>query len=319
VGKSALAVAISGALGRPLMRLDAAGVQDKYMGESEKHVRRAFVAARRMGAVLLIDEADTLVSRRSSAQSGIEQCRNSTVNQLIQELNSHDGVVILASNLRDSYDPALASRLTDVHVPAPDSALRQRLWRRKLAGTAFIGPADDAWLAELDGKVAQANLPSEQPFTARDIERVVCMAVQSAAIAAIGPLQFGRREIEHLLEEHLRERQASAKGHNPEADLQAMASVLAAVMAQDATLLQALGDALDHTAAIDPKADRDPRTTLTQVRELALQQGRTFERQLRNRLEALQQAGMPEAASVAAARVFAEQMRATVRARPAQG
>ena len=315
VGKTTMAQAIAHALGRPLWRLDAATVLCQYVGESEKNLRSAFSEARRQGAVLFIDEADTLVARRVPAQQSGEMAHNGLVNQLIQLLDAHDGVVVLASNLRESYDPALARRVLDVHVPAPDAALRKRLWRRLLAVPALTEPVDDAWLTDLDAAVDQAQLSEAEPFTAADMK-----AVRAAAVAAVGRAnpaqdawQITCRDIERGLEAHLDARAAADRAKQaPDANAKALASVIELVMAGDGKLIELVDGAFEASDAAAPALLLDAHSELIRRRKVVREQWRTVRGLIGDRLQALRYAGLPQRADVDACLAFADAMQATM-------
>ncbi len=128
-GKTFAARAVAGALGLDLWRVDLSAVTSKYIGETEKNLRRLFDAADAGGAVLLFDEADALFGRRSEVRDSRDRYANLEVSYLLQRLESYRGVALLTSNLAGSIDSAFLRRLRFVvEFPFPDREARARIW-----------------------------------------------------------------------------------------------------------------------------------------------------------------------------------------------
>jgi hypothetical protein len=129
-GKTMAASVIARRLGLDLYKIDLAGLVSKYIGETEKNLDRIFAAARASNAILFFDEADALFGKRSEVKDAHDRYANVEVAYLLQKLEDHDGVVILASNLKRNIDDAFARRLHYVvDFPQPDAAQREQLWR----------------------------------------------------------------------------------------------------------------------------------------------------------------------------------------------
>jgi hypothetical protein len=129
-GKTLSASVIAREIGLELYRIDLASIVSKYIGETEKNLGRIFDAARRANVMLFFDEADALLGRRSEVKDAHDRYANIEVAYLLQKMEEHDGVVILASNLAKNIDQAFSRRLHYVlEFPRPDAPLRERLWR----------------------------------------------------------------------------------------------------------------------------------------------------------------------------------------------
>ncbi|HSP15308.1 MAG TPA: ATP-binding protein [Thermoanaerobaculia bacterium] len=129
-GKTICAEAIAHSLGRKLLVVDYAEVESMWMGETPKNVVAAFRSATEHNAVLFFDEADAIASRRA-AGSRLPQDReaNITVNVLLRELESFNGVVIFATNLAANFDPAFERRIrAHVRFEMPGAEERERIW-----------------------------------------------------------------------------------------------------------------------------------------------------------------------------------------------
>jgi SpoVK/Ycf46/Vps4 family AAA+-type ATPase len=149
-GKTMTAAVIANGLGLELYRIDLASVVSKYIGETEKNLDRIFEAARRSNGILLFDEADALLGKRSEVKDAHDRYANIEVAYLLQKMEEHDGVVILATNLSKNLDQAFARRMHYVvDFPRPDKALRERLWLGMFpAETPLASDIDFRFLAE---------------------------------------------------------------------------------------------------------------------------------------------------------------------------
>ncbi|MCB1928967.1 MAG: ATP-binding protein [Rhodocyclaceae bacterium] len=130
-GKTMAAGILARSLQLDLQRIELAAVVSKYIGETEKNLDRAFAAARTANALLFIDEADALFGKRSEVKDAHDRYANVEIAYLLQKMEDHDGVVILATNLARNIDDAFSRRMQFVvEFPTPDVASRERLWRR---------------------------------------------------------------------------------------------------------------------------------------------------------------------------------------------
>jgi SpoVK/Ycf46/Vps4 family AAA+-type ATPase len=132
-GKSMAAEVIANHLRLDLHRIDLSTVVDKYIGETEKNLRRLFDAAESGGAILFFDEADALFGKRSQVKDAHDRYANIEVNYLLQRMESFTGLAILATNMRSALDPAFLRRLRFVITfPYPDVDQRRAIWARVL-------------------------------------------------------------------------------------------------------------------------------------------------------------------------------------------
>jgi ATPase family associated with various cellular activities (AAA) len=154
VGKTMAAEAIAKALSLDLYVVDLARVTSKYIGETEKNLRRIFDAAEAGGCVLFFDEADALFGKRSEVKDSHDRYANAEISYLLQRMESFSGLAILATNLKSHLDTAFLRRIRAiVDFPIPDAEMRLALWRRALPETAPQAGIDFAGLArhELTG------------------------------------------------------------------------------------------------------------------------------------------------------------------------
>jgi len=121
---------IANDLGLELYKIDLSQVVSKYIGETEKNMDKLFTEARAGNAILFFDECDALFGKRTTVQDAHDRYANIEIAYLLQKLDEHDGLTILASNLRQNLDAAFTRRLTFiVEFPFPDDDSRRRIWQ----------------------------------------------------------------------------------------------------------------------------------------------------------------------------------------------
>lgn len=149
-GKTFAAEVLAQSLGLALYRIDLSAVVSKYIGETEKNLRRLFDAAEALGAVLLFDEADALFGKRSEVRDSHDRYANIEVSYLLQRMEAYCGIAILTTNHKAALDTAFARRLRFVvHFPFPDTAQREAIWRTTFPAGVPLGQLDYARLANL--------------------------------------------------------------------------------------------------------------------------------------------------------------------------
>jgi SpoVK/Ycf46/Vps4 family AAA+-type ATPase len=104
---------------------------NKYIGETEKNLRRLFDAAEDGGAILFFDEADALFGKRSEVKDSHDRYANIEINYLLQRMEAFQGLAILATNAKSALDPAFVRRLRFiVDFPYPGPVERRAIWER---------------------------------------------------------------------------------------------------------------------------------------------------------------------------------------------
>ena len=143
-GKTMSAAIIAAELGLDLWRIDLAATVSKYIGETEKNLDRLFSAAGVGNAILFFDEADALFGKRSEVKDSHDRYANVEIAYLLQRLEDHPGIVILATNLSRNLDAAFLRRLPFViEFPLPDVAAREALWRKAIPPRAPLAASVD--------------------------------------------------------------------------------------------------------------------------------------------------------------------------------
>lgn len=132
-GKTRAALAVAREVGKPLFKVDYSAVISKYLGDTAKHIKTAFAAAREAGAVLFFDEADSLLSKRVPTGESCSTSINQNRNTLMQELDGFDGVVVVTTNLFENYDDAILRRIQrHIKFDLPNAEMRLELLRMHL-------------------------------------------------------------------------------------------------------------------------------------------------------------------------------------------
>jgi hypothetical protein len=149
-GKTMAAEVIANDLRLNLYRIDLSGVVSKYIGETEKNLRKLFDAAEQGGAILLFDEADALFGKRSEVKDSHDRYANIEVNYLLQRMEAFTGLAILATNMKSALDPAFMRRLRFVvNFQFPSVQERRRIWERALPAQTPVDALDFGRLAKL--------------------------------------------------------------------------------------------------------------------------------------------------------------------------
>lgn len=130
-GKTMAAEVLANELRLDLYRIDLSAVISKYIGETEKNLRRIFDAAETGGAILLFDEADAIFGKRTQVKDSHDRHANVEVSYLLQRMEAYQGLAILTTNLKESLDQAFLRRIRFiVKFPYPDAASRAKIWER---------------------------------------------------------------------------------------------------------------------------------------------------------------------------------------------
>jgi SpoVK/Ycf46/Vps4 family AAA+-type ATPase len=195
-GKTLAAHALASHLGKLILPASYAQIESKFLGDGPKNIEALFFAAARDQAVLFIDEADSLLSKRlTNVTQGSEQATNSMRSQLLVCLEQFRGVVIFSTNLIESYDRAFETRLRHVHFPMPDEVSRREIWRKHLPEQL-----------PLESDVSLDRLAQTDEVCGRDIKNAVIDA--ALRVARADRKAVGMEDLEKALDRIKTERQA---------------------------------------------------------------------------------------------------------------
>jgi hypothetical protein len=181
-GKTMAAEVVAAAVGLPLFKIDLSGVVSKYIGETEKNLARIFHEAKAANAILFFDEADALFGKRTEVSDAHDRYANIETSYLLQKLDEHEGLVLLASNLRANLDDAFTRRIRYVvEFPFPDTEHRRRIWASHI-------PAEVPLCEDIDF----ATLARDFAVAGGSIKNIV---LNAAFLAAADGRRLGARHI----------------------------------------------------------------------------------------------------------------------------
>jgi SpoVK/Ycf46/Vps4 family AAA+-type ATPase len=130
-GKTMAAEILSNELDLDFYKIDLSCVVSKYIGETEKNLAGIFKEAETANAVLFFDEADALFGKRSEVKDAHDRYANIEINYLLQKMEEHEGIIILASNFRKNIDEAFTRRMHfSLEFPFPDEEYRLHIWKK---------------------------------------------------------------------------------------------------------------------------------------------------------------------------------------------
>lgn len=139
-GKTESVLQIARQTGRDVMRIEIAGLKDKWVGQSEKNIKGVFFRYKELckncetTPILFFNEADAIFgTRMEKAESSVDKMNNSIQNIILQEMEDFEGIMIATTNLTGSFDPAFERRfLFKVEFKKPELEVKAKIWRSML-------------------------------------------------------------------------------------------------------------------------------------------------------------------------------------------
>jgi DNA polymerase III delta prime subunit len=152
-GKTLTAMIIGKNTGRDVFRIDLSMVVSKFIGETEKNLSQLFERARNKNWILFFDEADALFGKRTNVRDAHDKYANQEVAFLLQRIENHNGLVILASNFKSNIDEAFIRRFQLViYFPLPTAGERLQLWQKTLPSNVGIKLPSESDLSSIARK-----------------------------------------------------------------------------------------------------------------------------------------------------------------------
>ena len=192
-GKTMAAEVMAHALQLDLYKIDLSGVVNKYIGETEKNLAKIFHEAEASNAILFFDEADALFGKRTKISDAHDRYANIETSYLLQRMEAYEGIVILATNLRENMDEAFTRRIKFiVDFPFPDATSRKLIWQTHFPHeTPVSADLDYDWLAQ------------QFQITGGNIKNIVlsaafCAAANGGTVDMTHVLHGTRREFEKI-------------------------------------------------------------------------------------------------------------------------
>ncbi len=147
-GKTMAAEILAIELDLPMYRIDLSQVVNKYIGETEKSLKRLFDAADATDIILFFDEADSLFGKRTEVRDAHDRYANLEISYLLERMERFKGLAILATNRKKDLDEAFLRRLRFiVDFPMPDEAQRRKIWLQVTPKTVDTSEIDFHFLA----------------------------------------------------------------------------------------------------------------------------------------------------------------------------
>ncbi|MCP4216790.1 MAG: ATP-binding protein, partial [bacterium] len=130
-GKTMAAEIVANELKLDFYKIDLSCIVSKYIGETEKNLGKIFKEAETSNCILFFDEADALFGKRSEVKDSHDRYANIEINYLLQKMEEHEGIVILATNFRKNIDDAFSRRMHfALDFPFPDQEYRKNIWEK---------------------------------------------------------------------------------------------------------------------------------------------------------------------------------------------
>jgi MoxR-like ATPase len=190
-GKTMAVQVLAHELELDLFRVDLSRLMSKYIGDTEKNLAQLFDEARASGAMLFFDEADALFGKRTEVKDSHDRYANLEIGYLLQRMEDHDGVTVLATNRVQDMDAAFVRRFhIQAEFPMPNEAERIRIWDGMI-------PKEAARAPDLD----LARLAHDFSISGGDIRNVV---LASAFFAASEGDAIGRAHVLKAMRRELR-------------------------------------------------------------------------------------------------------------------
>jgi hypothetical protein len=138
-GKTLVACLIGKLCEMDVYRIDLSMIVSKYIGETEKNLEKVFQMAENKNWILFFDEADALFGKRSGVNDSNDRYANQETAYLLQRIEDFNGIVILATNLKNNIDEAFSRRFKSlIYFPIPQHNERLRLWQQSFSASTVL-------------------------------------------------------------------------------------------------------------------------------------------------------------------------------------
>ncbi|PCK04477.1 MAG: AAA family ATPase [Alteromonadaceae bacterium] len=133
-GKTITANLLGKSTGRDVYQVNLSMIVSKYIGETEKNLEKVFSQAEDKSWILFFDEADALFGKRTQTNNANDQFANQNVAYLLQRIETFNGIIILASNLKENFDVAFFRRFESIiYFPIPTAKEQLALWQKAIS------------------------------------------------------------------------------------------------------------------------------------------------------------------------------------------
>jgi hypothetical protein len=129
---------------KEVYKIDLAMVVSKYIGETEKNLELLFARAEDKNWILFFDEADAIFGKRTAIRDAHDKYANQEVSYLLQRIEDYNGLVILATNMKNNIDDAFIRRFNDiVKFSIPNEDERKEIWEKSFPKNSYYGEIPD--------------------------------------------------------------------------------------------------------------------------------------------------------------------------------
>jgi len=192
-GKTMAAEVIARDLKLDLYKVDLSSVVSKYIGETEKNLEKIFFEAETSNAILFFDEADALFGKRTEVSDAHDRYANIETSYLLQKMEEYEGIVILASNLRENMDDAFTRRIRFIlEFPFPDASSRQLIWETHFPEEAPLSDGIDYEFLSKQFQIAGGNIKNV-------VLNSAFLAAENGGVINMDHIMYGlKREFEKI-------------------------------------------------------------------------------------------------------------------------
>lgn len=172
-GKSFAAEAIANELGKKIIKANYAEIESKFVGETPKNIKEIFKIAKKEDAIVLFDEADSILGKRlSSVKQSTDHAVNVSKSVMLLEMDNFDGIMIFTTNFGENYDAAFVRRIIGhIEFDLPDTDNRKQIFLNLIPQKLPVDITDD----EIDVLMEMA-----EGLAGGDLVNVVLYASSSA-------------------------------------------------------------------------------------------------------------------------------------------
>lgn len=160
-GKTFTAGLLGKYTGKDVYKIDLSMVVSKYIGETEKNLELLFARAEDKGWILFFDEADALFGKRTNVRDAHDKYANQEVSYLLQRIEDYNGLIILATNMKNNIDDAFIRRFNSIlKFPFPEAAERAAIWKNAFPKNAEFHKQPVSETAAANGnRTEHPNIP----------------------------------------------------------------------------------------------------------------------------------------------------------------
>lgn len=201
-GKSFAAEAIANALNKKIIRVNYAEIESKYVGDTPKNIKLLFSEAKKADAILIFDEADSILGNRlSNVSQSTDHAVNVSKSVMLLELDNFSGITIFTTNFGSNYDSAFVRRIIGhIKFTLPNSENRKKLFRGMIPNKLPIQLSEKDFLSIIDltegfsgGDLLNVVIYASSQAVERDGEN--CKVGINDFVDAISLIKTAKREI----------------------------------------------------------------------------------------------------------------------------